>query len=39
MNSIILIILLVAFIEAIFKHVDIFEEFINGIKDEKGSRP
>jgi|GEM_PF-239773 len=33
MNSIILIILLVAFIEAIFKHVDIFEEFINGVKE------
>lgn len=33
MNSIILIILLIAFVEAIFKHVDIFDEFINGVKE------
>lgn len=33
MDSVILIIILIALVEAGFKHVDIFEEFINGVKE------
>ena len=32
MDSVILIIILIALVEASFKHVDIFNEFIEGVK-------
>ena len=33
MDSVILIIILIALVEASFKHVDIFNEFIEGVKE------